>query len=42
MVRNAPEKSLAQDDHAMDALRYALVHIYKLGATYHLSDVYGS
>jgi len=37
--RNAPEKSLAQDDHAMDALRYALVHIYKLGATYHLSDV---
>jgi len=28
-----------QDDHALDAFRYALVHIYELGATYGLSDV---
>lgn len=29
-----------QDDHAMDALRYGLMHIFKLGAVYHLEDVY--
>lgn len=28
-----------QDDHALDALRYALVHIFELGATYSLRDV---
>jgi hypothetical protein len=27
-------------DHAIDAIRYALVFIYKLGATSSLSDVY--
>lgn len=28
------------DDHAMDAIRYGLVHYYRLGAKHHLSDVY--
>lgn len=37
--RNAAEIGLKQDDHAMDALRYGLVHIYKLGATSKLADV---
>lgn len=37
--KNAQEIGLRQDDHALDALRYGLVHIYKLGATYRLSDV---
>lgn len=27
-----------QDDHAMDPIRYALVHLFILGATSHLSD----
>lgn len=31
-----PEK---KDDHAMDALRYGLMHLYELGAKYHLEDV---
>jgi hypothetical protein len=30
------------DDHALDAIRYALIHIYKLGATTSLSEVYGN
>lgn len=37
--KNVQEIGLKQDDHALDAIRYGLVHIYKLGATYHLSDV---
>lgn len=37
--RNVQEIGLRQDDHTLDAIRYGLVHIYKLGATYHLSDV---
>jgi hypothetical protein len=28
-----------QDDHALDALRYALVHIFELGATHSLREV---
>jgi hypothetical protein len=28
-----------KDDHAMDALRYGLMHLFKLGAQYHLNDV---
>jgi hypothetical protein len=28
-----------QDDHALDALRYGLMHIYTCGVTRHLSDV---
>lgn len=35
-AKEAPEK---KDDHAMDALRYGLMHLYELGAKYHLSDV---
>ena len=27
------------DDHCVDAIRYGLVHIYKLGATYSLRDI---
>lgn len=38
--RNVQEIGLRQDDHALDAIRYGLVHIYHLGAVYHLSDVY--
>lgn len=28
-------------DHAMDALRYGIMHVFELGARYHLSDVVG-
>lgn len=37
-----PGREMAQrkNDHAMDAIRYGLMHIYRLGATTHLSDVY--
>lgn len=35
---NTAETARKQDDHAMDALRYGLVHIYRLGAMYRLSD----
>jgi hypothetical protein len=39
-----PVKESAQrkDDHAMDAIRYGLMHIFRLGATTHLSDVYAA
>lgn len=33
------DKPLKADDHAMDALRYALVHLYELGANRHLSEI---
>lgn len=36
--KNAPEAGLKQDDHALDALRYGLVHIFRLGAIYSLGD----
>jgi hypothetical protein len=39
--RNVPEFGNKVEDHALDALRYAFVHIYKLGAHHHLSDIYG-
>jgi hypothetical protein len=39
--RNVPELGNRMEDHALDAIRYGLVHIYKLGAHHHLSDVYG-
>lgn len=38
--RNPREDAQRNDDHAMDALRYALMHIFKLGATHKLSDLY--
>lgn len=28
-----------QDDHALDALRYGIMHLFELGAQHHLSDV---
>jgi hypothetical protein len=36
--KNVTEMGIKQDDHALDALRYGLVHIYKLGATSSLAD----
>ncbi len=33
------DKPVKKGDHAMDALRYGLVHLYDLGANYHLEDV---
>lgn len=38
---DAQEKPEKKDDHAMDAIRYGLMHLFELGAKYHLSDVYG-
>jgi len=40
--RNAREDAQKYDDHALDALRYGLMHIFKLGATSSLTDIYGS
>jgi hypothetical protein len=37
--RSPRETAQSIDDHALDALRYGLMHLYKLGANYHLSDV---
>jgi hypothetical protein len=37
--RNVQEIGLRQDDHALDAIRYGLMHYFKLGATYSLADV---
>lgn len=38
--QNVPEFGTRQDDHILDAIRYGLVHIYKLGCLSRLSDVY--
>jgi hypothetical protein len=35
---NAREMAQTIDDHAMDALRYGLMHIFKLGATHSLAE----
>lgn len=37
--RNAREDAQKFDDHALDALRYGMMHIFKLGATNSLADV---
>lgn len=37
---NVREKAKAHDDHALDALRYGLMHIYKLGCNSRISDIY--
>jgi hypothetical protein len=37
--RNPREIAQGIDDHALDALRYGLVHLYELGARHHLADV---
>jgi hypothetical protein len=36
---NPREDAKKSEDHAMDALRYGLVHIYELGAQHHLNEV---
>jgi len=36
--KNVPEWGMKMADHAIDALRYGLMHVFKLGATHHLSD----
>lgn len=38
--RSPEDVSPNVDDHGLDALRYALWHIYKLGCTFHLADVW--
>jgi hypothetical protein len=37
---NVRERAKAHDDHALDALRYGLMHIYKLGCNSHIGDIY--
>jgi hypothetical protein len=37
---NVPEMGQKVEDHAMDALRYGLMHLYELGANHHLEEVY--
>jgi hypothetical protein len=37
--KNVPEVGQKALDHAIDAIRYGLVHKFLLGATYHLRDV---
>jgi hypothetical protein len=38
--KNVPEVGQKASDHGPDAMRYALMHLFRLGATHHLSDVY--
>jgi hypothetical protein len=40
VLRNVREDAQKYDDHALDAIRYALMHIFKLGATARLGDLY--
>jgi phage terminase large subunit len=40
VLRNPREDAQKYDDHALDAIRYALMHIFKLGARHRLSEVY--
>jgi len=36
---NVPEMGAKIDDHALDALRYGLMHVFELGVNHHLSEV---
>jgi len=36
--KNVPEFGVKMQDHAIDALRYGLMHVFRLGAIYQLSD----
>jgi hypothetical protein len=38
--RNVREAAQAYDDHALDALRYGMMHVFKLGVQHHLEEVY--
>jgi hypothetical protein len=40
LLVNPREAAQKFDDHALDALRYGLMHVFKLGCDTHLSDVY--
>ena len=40
--QNVPELGQKIEDHTVDAMRYALLCIFKLGAVYSLADVYGA
>lgn len=37
--QDAQDKAVKKNDHGLDALRYGLVHLYILGANYHLDSV---
>jgi len=37
--KNVREAAQAWDDHALDAIRYGLMHLFRLGARHHLADV---
>lgn len=37
---NTREAAKKHDDHALDALRYGLMHLFRLGCRAHLTDVY--
>jgi hypothetical protein len=38
--QNVPELGQKVSDHTIDAIRYALVHLYRLGVQHHLNEVY--
>jgi hypothetical protein len=40
--QNVPEFGQKMDDHTLDAIRYGLLYIYKLGCTSSLAEIYGS
>lgn len=40
--QNVPEMGHKMQDHAIDALRYGLVHIFELGVKHHLNEVMDS
>lgn len=39
--QNVPEFGTKMEDHTLDAIRYGLLYIFKLGCTQSLADVYG-
>jgi hypothetical protein len=39
---NVPEMGQKMADHTLDAIRYGLVHLYRLGVSHHLNEVYSS
>lgn len=39
---DAKEGPLKKNDHSMDAIRYGLMHLFELGARYHLDSIYGA
>jgi hypothetical protein len=39
--QNVPEWGVKMEDHTIDAMRYALIYIFKLGCISSLADVYG-